>query len=658
MELLPAIKEFIDYLSKNQTGDNVDNYDNKTIDETLKIPYTAYRFISKYIDYICINNKLDSFEQLNKLVCFLSSINYEVSDSLVIFLIRNNVNFLNILNDVTSNVNKLNEFDSSIAITIIDIYSEYKEKELFGEQQDKNADYMNDGMREYLNSIGKIPLLSAEEEKQLAILAQNGDKDAKDRLIQSNLRFVVAVARRYYCNGLDMLDLIQEGNIGLIDAVNRFDPHKGFRFTTYAYWWIKQKILRAIVEKNRNIRLPLAVYFKIENIKTITSALRTKLNREPTIEEISESSNIPVPELLKLHPLQYDTVSMESIITDSDSEEGKKLEDYLSDKDYSVENIVIRNELDKRIYEVLKNCGLTDKQINILMLRSGFDGEVRTLEYIAKKYGVSRERIRQAESKALNKIRHSKNIGIIAEYSDDSDYYLKKNFEIIRKAAIKEFYEYFSEYSVEEINDAIDKLDNSDKEYLNFLYDDNTKYAVDINFVRLRTIKYKVKHILNPSWIIPKSTGRKRIEVKKKDVPKKEPIIQKENNKPIIEEENNQIDDNSNATIEPLDKVSIHLKMLEVSRSNIFNKLKTIFSNEQALILILSLGYIDYRHFTNSEIAEIMGIDETRVQNILAETLTTYKNKIDKLIDEVVIDAITKKSKESKENGGKKYVKK
>lgn len=669
LELLPIIKELLDkyqYLNidledfiKEITGaelinlteinDHLEEYVKNRMKETLENADTAYKLIEQYIDYIYSDNELDSFNQLDKLVNFLTKNKYKISEDLVLRLIRENVKFTNILNGIVSNVKFLNRVNNNVSIYMIDIYSEYKEKELYLEENNEN-DYMTDGMREYLNSIGKIPLLSQEEEKRLAILCKEGDKEARNKLIQSNLRFVVGIAKKYHCNGLDLLDLIQEGNLGLIDATRKFDPEKGFRFTTYSYWWIKQKILRALVEKNRSIRLPADIYFKVENLKEITNDLRTELGREPTIEDISKKTNIPVEELIKLHPLQYDTVSMETLITDSEGDDGKKLEDYLSDKDYSVENIVIRNELDKKIYEVLKSYGLTDKQVNILMLRSGFDGEVRTLEYIGKKYGVSRERIRQSEAKALDKIRYSKNIGSIAEYSGNSEFYIKKNLELRRENAIKEFYDYFNEYTIDEINDAIDKLSEDEKKVLNFIYSKDTKYVVDINFVKLRTIKYKIKHILNPDLEKPKRVVKRRSRVKKdenknklEDQPTVDIATKEKENKVIIE---------------PNDRVNIQLKMLEVSKSNIFNKLKTIFTNEQAFILVLSLGYIDYRNFTNAEIAEILSIDEERVQEILSDTLTTYKKNIDRFIDEVVIDAMIKNTDDNKEDGGKKYVKK
>ena len=170
-------------------------------------------------------------------------------------------------------------------------------------------------------------------------------------------------------------------------------------------------------------------------IRNVTNELKTKLNRQPTFEEISEIVKIPVSKLITLYQLQYDSLSMEGSLPFPEGDDDRRLADYLSDIDYSVENIVIKSELDKKIFEVLKSCGLTDKQADILMLRSGFDGEVRTLDYIAKKYGVSRERARQYELRALEIIRQSKNIENVADLSDDSVTCLKRNNEYLKKIA-------------------------------------------------------------------------------------------------------------------------------------------------------------------------------------------------------------------------------
>ena len=368
-------------------------------------------------------------------------------------------------------------------------------------------------------------------------------------------------------------------------------------------------------------------------IRNVTNELKTKLNRQPTFEEISEIVKIPVSKLITLYQLQYDSLSMEGSLPFPEGDDDRRLADYLSDIDYSVENIVIKSELDKKIFEVLKSCGLTDKQADILMLRSGFDGEVRTLDYIAKKYGVSRERARQYELRALEIIRQSKNIENVADLSDDSVTCLKRNNEYLRKMQIEKFYAFFDEYSIEEVNTAIEVLSDKEKETLNFLFDINKNYDIDQS--KLRNLKYKIKHILDPNWTKPK---REENRIRKKI--KQTCTI--EDNTSLYNDEKKQ-DCDLNDVVE-IDEEYIHTKLLELSNSFIFHKLKKIFSDEQTLILVLSLGYIDYKKYTNLEISKILCIDKERVEKILTESLPIYNKNIDRFIDEIVMDSTNRKS--------------
>ena len=262
---------------------------------------------------------------------------------------------------------------------------------------------INDPVRMYLKEIGRINLLTSDEEFEYAKRAEEGDEEAKRMLAESNLRLVVSIAKRYVGRGMLFLDLIQEGNIGLMKAVDKFDPTKGYKFSTYATWWIRQAITRAIADQARTIRVPVHMVETINKLARIQRQLTQELNREPTDEEIAKKLGVSIEKVREVYKISQDPVSLETPIGEEDD---SHLGDFLRDeKTMGLEEYATVEMLKEELSGVLAT--LTEREEKVLRLRFGLDdGQCRTLEEVGQIFGVTRERIRQIEAKALRKLRH------------------------------------------------------------------------------------------------------------------------------------------------------------------------------------------------------------------------------------------------------------
>ena len=289
---------------------------------------------------------------------------------------------------------------------------ELTDEELLG----SNSAKVNDPVRMYLKEIGVVPLLSNEEEKELAIAVENGDLEAKQRLAEANLRLVVSIAKRYVGRGMQFLDLIQEGNMGLMKAVDKFDYSKGFKFSTYATWWIRQAITRAIADQARTIRIPVHMVETINKLVREQRNLLQELGQDPTPEQIAERMGMTPDKVREILKIAQEPVSLETPIgEEDDSHLGDFIEDEVIENpvDYTT-RVVLREQLD----EVLDT--LTDREENVLRLRFGLDdGKMRTLEDVGKVFNVTRERIRQIEAKALRKLRHPSRSKQLKDFIED-----------------------------------------------------------------------------------------------------------------------------------------------------------------------------------------------------------------------------------------------
>lgn len=274
---------------------------------------------------------------------------------------------------------------------------------------------IDDPVKVYLHDIGKVPLLTSEEESELAQRISLGDMDAKRRLNEANLRLVVSIAKRYVGRNLLFLDLIQEGNLGLIKAVDKFDSTKGYKFSTYATWWIRQAITRAIADQARTIRIPVHMVETINRLSKVEKTLTQELGRQPQVEEIAAEMGMPLERVREIMKVAQDPVSLESPVGE---EEDSHLGDFIADDDVpSPSDVAAQTMLKGELNEVLKT--LSDREARVLRLRFGLDdGRTRTLEEVGKEFNVTRERIRQIEAKALRKLRHPSRIKLLKDYMD------------------------------------------------------------------------------------------------------------------------------------------------------------------------------------------------------------------------------------------------
>lgn len=275
-------------------------------------------------------------------------------------------------------------------------------------------DIADDSVRLYLREIGKIPLLNAEEELALAKRVVAGDKRAKDQMAEANMRLVVSIAKRYVGRGLDLLDLIQEGNTGLLRAVEKFDPDKGFKFSTYATWWIRQAITRAIADQARTIRIPVHMVETINKLLRTQRRLTQELNREPSNEEIAKEMEIEVEKVEHIMKIKQDISSLDASVRDD--EEDSVLGDFIEDEDTVTPEESAAGQLLKEQVKGLLGS-LTEREQKILKLRFGLeDGKSHTLEEVGQEFSVTRERIRQIEAKALAKLRKHKDSKKLLDY--------------------------------------------------------------------------------------------------------------------------------------------------------------------------------------------------------------------------------------------------
>lgn len=342
----------------------------RLIDDLLAQGKAAGRLTTKEINAVLEDLEFD-IEQIDKLYDTLETLNI----------------------DVVENLETSNDLDLSPVTSPQDL-------EIALSAEGINID---DPVKVYLKEIGRVPLLSPEEEVELATRMDQGDPSARKRLSEANLRLVVSIAKRYVGRGMQFLDLIQEGNLGLIKAVEKFDHTKGFKFSTYATWWIRQAITRAIADQARTIRIPVHMVETINKVKKVSSQLLHKNGHEPTAEEISIELDMPVDKVREIMRISQEPVSLETPIGE---EEDSHLGDFIPDDDApapaeAASHTLLREQLG----EVLST--LTDREEKVLRLRFGLeDGRSRTLEEVGREFSVTRERIRQIEAKALRKLRH------------------------------------------------------------------------------------------------------------------------------------------------------------------------------------------------------------------------------------------------------------
>ncbi len=353
----------------------MENNEKKTVIKALVDKGIAQgKLNSSDIDTILVEADID-IEEIEKLYATLESHGIEIIDDFGDDL----------LDSISMDIDMPKGYDSSLLVT------------------DSKNIVIDDPVKVYLKDIGRVPLLSPEEEIELAIRIKDNDQEAKDRLTKANLRLVVSIAKRYVGRGMMFLDLIQEGNLGLIKAVDKFDYTKGFKFSTYATWWIRQAITRAIADQGRTIRIPVHMVETINKVKKTSNMLLHRDGRDPTPEDIADELGMPVEKVRDILRISQEPVSLETPIGE---EEDSHLGDFIPDEDaLSPADAAAMTFLKSKVNEVLET--LTPREAEVLRLRFGLkDGTPQTLEEVGKAFNVTRERIRQIEAKALRKLRH------------------------------------------------------------------------------------------------------------------------------------------------------------------------------------------------------------------------------------------------------------
>ena len=393
--------------NKEVLGENKENSAAKTADAGAEngVASAQEKFQIKLRELLALAKKKKNMLEYQEISDFFSDMQLDAEqfEKILDFLEANNIDVLRITDD---------DVDDEMLLDVDD------EEEIEVEKIDLSVPdgvSIEDPVRMYLKEIGKVPLLSAEEEIELAKRMELGDQEAKKRLAEANLRLVVSIAKRYVGRGMLFLDLIQEGNLGLIKAVEKFDYRKGYKFSTYATWWIRQAITRAIADQARTIRIPVHMVETINKLIRVQRQLLQELGREPYPEEIAKEMNLPVDRVREIQKISQEPVSLETPIGE---EEDSHLGDFIQD-----DNVPVPAEaaaftlLKEQLSEVLGT--LTDRERKVLELRFGLDdGRARTLEEVGKEFNVTRERIRQIEAKALRKLRHPSRSRKLKDYLD------------------------------------------------------------------------------------------------------------------------------------------------------------------------------------------------------------------------------------------------
>ena len=564
---------------------------------------------------------------------------------------------------ISGNIEQI--IDNSTIILMIEAYCmlnniEIKEIEDF-EKDIIDLEYydLTDSVKTYLKEAGRRPLLSIEEEQKLLKRILQGDDYAREVFIESNLRLVINISKKYVDKGLPFLDLIQEGNIGLMTAVDRFDINKKTRFSTYATSWIKQAITRSIADKGRNVRIPVYLHEKIVIYQRTVINLESKLNRKPTLNEIANEMKLSISEVIKLQKLQDDTVSMNMLVG---KDEDTELENFIPENKDTLEDIATTNIMQQQVRKLLEDCNLKPRETEILILRFGLSGErPMKLEEIGKKFGITRERVRQIETTALMKIRKSRYIKALSDYMPNPATAIK-NIDFFReeysksanarKSLIKEvnnqqqedkdaqkeskptekkrklqtIYEYFNTYTKEQVDEMLGKLTEEERALITLRYGEDLnnpvpgKLSKDENYKFYYLLVPKMKRLLARLKKETKPNKNSKVE-ESKPIVAETPVIPAE--KPATEIK----DKNNNITKED------YIRMLELLKTPTFNQMLGTLTVKESVIISLRLGYIDGKYFSTESIAEFLGIEIQEVIEATKKVLLLYKENINQYID-------------------------
>ena len=639
--------DYIEYI-KNKIQQELIKQIIKMLSDTDAAVQIINNYTNLYLsDDITYSNAIKNLYKLDKL---FETYNYIPSPDVLLKLLDSNQiifssvtiifnKYKNVI--ISGNLEKV--FDTTTIIQLVEAYCIMNDIEIKEEPENKEEadnDYMTvDDVKIYLQEISKIPLLTPEEEKYLAQRISQGDMTAREKFIESNLRLVVKIAKKYVDRGLAFLDLIQEGNTGLIIAADRFDVKRNTKFSTYATSWIRQAITRAITDKGRNIRIPSRLYYKIGKYRKIEGILENELHRKPTTKEIAKRMCITESQAENIVAWQNDTLSMNYTPTD---DEDNKLEEIISSQDDGPETIAFTNDMQKEVRQILDECSsLTPNERTVIIKRFGLENNISlTLEETGKIIGVSRERTRQIEEKALTKLRSFSKTRRLATYIKYSD----KSLEVLNDSPKKDsskssktsksnsinsstrklptIYDYFKYNTKEQLNSVISQLPIEEQHLvrLRFGNDLNNPSVSELNgedkirFYQIVVPRMKRMLIEEDEKILASNP------VEEFQPPLSKLLVTEGYNQLIVKDQYNE-----EITDQDYNKVLVLLKTPE------FIKLTRIINIQQTIIIILKLGYIDNKHFSNKVIANFLKIDEEQVEYNIQRSINVlrvyYENK-------------------------------
>lgn len=654
---------------KDYLKEKVHSYFIDWVRDEINNPVATQWIIESYIKCNLKYRKqyLDLIKELEKLDAFFTKFEYIPSPDLCIELINKNKIVKQIMDEVVSK--KMGDiqttsldsiFNNSTIELLVETYCVVHGIKVVDEADDDiNLDSFNytqesvrytdlSSEKMFFQEIRRVPLLTPEEERELLIkYVETKSRRIRDILVERNMRLVVKIASKYVNKGLDFMDLIQEGSIGLVEAIDKFDINRGTKLSTYATFWIRQTIARSVADKGRNIRLPVHIAERVASYERTLDRLSKELNRQPTLQEIAKAMNTTPRALENLIQNTKNTFSINTLVGDDNDTE---LGDLLVDDATRFEDAIDKKDLSEQVMLLFKKVKLTDREIDVIIRRFGLHGRPKqSLESIGKIHHVSRERIRQIEKKALGKLGRTTYIKPFAAYADDPDKVTKKrprqsqNREESENNMPKELVPLAdllnrggASYTNEQIMEMISKLSDEERGLLTLRYTEGAKLNSDQTSRFYGTLLPKMKRRLeNPDKVFKPRKKRSTIV----NVEQSENVVHDETHdiQPITDVVNKEASDDITPVPIVSDDKNIsreeYEKMLELLRTPTFSSMMDQFSPKEAIIISLKLGYVDGKYFSTSSIAGFLDIEEQEVIDTTKKALLMYQDSFVNFID-------------------------
>lgn len=616
----------------------------------------SFDIVSRYIgkQFPSVSNYEEAIKAFRKLDAFFKKYDFVLDVNSLTRLIESNDKFSAMINYVFDEKredivkgNSNDIFDSDfLAFSVLTYCSlkDIKVEEKFEKLDAKDFYETNskdiDTIRLYLNDIGRIPLLTVEEEKELAYKISLGDMAARDRFIESNLRLVVNVAKKYRNYGLSFMDLIQEGNCGLIKAVEKFDGSRNVKFSTYAIYHIGVSMSRAIANDSRTIRIPVHKFDMLKKYKADIVNLQKEYGGSLTVDEIAQLLGKDVSYVKEMEALRQDPVSLNAFVSsDGDSE----LESFISSDGIAVDEQVMLNNLPFEVSKLLNNCNLSEKQKMVLLLRHGaLDGRLWTLEEIGKKYGVTRESIRQTEKKALKLIRESNDADKFSVYLDNPDEALVKlkkfrepdeNKKPKKKArsrtgkrgkCLQSIYEYFDEFNKDAIDSVIGTLNNNERSLITLRYGSDLENPVSNGFSVQEASRFY-------GTLIPKM--RRKLERIPGSLALKDDDFNVLSDTVAVAEYSTGNNNNNEKKICDAFDRDDYIKLINIITAPEYDWVINELGVRNTIIMSIYFGFVDGKYFSTEAISKYFNTTSTDVESVITTNLESDKKSVDFLIE-------------------------